>query len=167
MQKSALKKNSNSWVKIRPVAKRFVGKNGVPLPPVDDQWSMVVQDDGVSISNPHTGHGTVLAFDQIHHWGSDPASGARCGMLTLNTQVNFGGYSLWVEPTFRPGEALPDAFGNIQDWKRENDVAYVRSLMPLSVASEQPTLTVLPTSIGGILAFGLVCFGIGMLAARA
>jgi hypothetical protein len=48
--------------------------------------------------------------------------------LILNKQVKIGGNSLWCEPTFRPGEALPDLFGDMCGWKRENDPLYIQSL---------------------------------------
>jgi hypothetical protein len=121
MNKSRMKKNAWSHVRLRPIAKRFYGAVGPQLPPVDDDWLIQgVEDAGVRISNNHTGHGTLFAWDQIHHY-ADPDRGGRNGFLILNTQVNIGGNSLWCEPTFRPGAALPDSFGDVRGWKREND----------------------------------------------
>jgi len=34
--------------------------------------------------------------------------------LILNTQVSIGGNSLWCDPTFRPGVALADPFGDVR-----------------------------------------------------
>jgi hypothetical protein len=68
MNKSRMKKNAWSHVRLRPVAERFYGADGPQLPPVDDDWLIHgVEDAGVRISNNHTGHGTLLAWDQIHH----------------------------------------------------------------------------------------------------
>lgn len=103
-----------------------IGADGPQLPPVDDDRLIQgVEDAGVRISNNHTGHGTLLAWDQIHHYASDPARGDRNGFLILNTQVNIGGNSLWTEPTFRPGEALPDPFGDARGWKRAKTTRFM------------------------------------------
>ena len=107
MNKNALKKNAWSHVRIRSIAKRFFGEAGPQLPPVDDDWLITeVGEEGVRISNTATHHGTVLGYDHIHHFTSDPARGARTGFLILNVQIHIGGNRLWIEPTFRPGEAL-------------------------------------------------------------
>jgi hypothetical protein len=109
MNKSRMKKNAWSHVRLRPVAKRFYGADGPQLPPVDDDWLIQgVEDAGVRLSNNHTGHGTLFAWDQIHHYATDSDRGDRDGFLILNTHVKIDGNSLWCEPTFRTGEALPD-----------------------------------------------------------
>jgi hypothetical protein len=138
------------------------------LPSVDDD-SLIqgVEDAGVRISNNHTGHGTLLAWDQIHHYATDPDRGDRNGFLILNTQVNIGGNSLWCEPTFRPGEALPDPFGDVRGWKRENDPLYIQNLYGRST---QPRPTTAPSQ--GATGVGLavvlcVCFGVGLAIANA
>ena len=77
------------------------------------------------ISNTATGHGAILGYDHIHHFTSDPARGARSGFLILNVQIHIGGSRLWIEPTFRPGEALADQFGALQHWDRSADLAYL------------------------------------------
>ena len=126
MNKNALKKNAWNHVRIRPIAKRFFGEVGPPLPPVDDAWLIQeVGEEGVRISNTATGHGAILGYDHIHHFTSDPARGARSGFLILNVQMNIGGSRLWIEPTFRPGEALADQFGALQHWDRNADLAYL------------------------------------------
>ena len=136
--------------------------------PVDDDWLIQgVEDAGVRISNNHTGHGTLLAWDQIHHYATDPDRGGRNGFLILNTQVNIGGNSLWCEPTFRPGEAPPDSFGDMRGWKRENDPLYIQNsyagppLPPPSLAPAQGA----PCS--GVAVLLCVCLGVGLLIANA
>ena len=97
MNKSRMKKNAWSQVRIRPVAKRFWGPDGPQLPPVDDDWLIQgVEDAGVRISNTVTGHGSLLAWDQVHHYATDPDRGDSHGFLILNTQINIGGNSLWL-----------------------------------------------------------------------
>jgi hypothetical protein len=135
--------------------------------PVDDDWLVQsVEDAGVRISNNHTGHGTLLAWDQIHHYATDPDRGGRNGFLILNTQVNIGGNSLWCEPTFRPGEAPPDSFGDMRGWKRENDPLYIQNsyagppLPPPSLAPAQGA------SGSGLAVLVCVCLGVGLLIAN-
>lgn len=162
MNKTALKKNVGHHVRIRPMAKRFAGgPGGLQLPPVDDPWQVQGSEkDGLRISNTATGHGTVLGFDHIREFMTDPAGGQGDGLFILKSQLNIGGNSLWTEPTFRPGEALPDQFGNVRDWKRENDAAYVQSLFP----APRPALA-LPPIISSSPGLGLallagVCIGV-------
>ena len=159
MNKSALKKCSWSHVRLRPIAKRFYGANGPQLPPVDDDWLIHEVGDVVRISNTATGHGTVLGLDQIHHYSTDPPRGERIGFLTLNVQVHIGGNALWTEPTFRPGEALPDQFANVRNWDRANDSAYIERLFPsaATVATAAPATNVNPVLQGVFLA----CVAVG------
>ena len=93
--------------------------------------------------------------------------GAGNGLLILNTQLHFGGNALWTEPTFRPGEALPDQFGSVRNWDRRNDTAYVQSLFP----NTQPAPVVPHRNESNPAAqFGLVaclCLGVGLLIANA
>jgi len=134
--------------------------------PVDDDWLIQsVEDAAVRISNNHTGHGTLLAWDQIHHYATDPDRGGRNGFLILNTQVNIGGNSLWCEPTFRPGEALPDAFANVRNWKRENDPIYIQNLYARQLPSPLPPQP--SSSAPGVGLFLCVCLGVGLLIANA
>ena len=157
MNKSRMKRNAWSHVRLRPVAKRFLGAGGAQLPPVDDDWMISgVEDEGVRISNNHTGHGTLLAWDQIHHYATDPDKGGRNGFLILNTQINIGGDSLWSEPTFRPGEALPDAFADVRGWQREADPFYVQSLYANALPS--PPAAQRQGASGALL----LCLGIGI-----
>jgi len=165
MNKDALKKNSWSHVRIRPIAKRFWGADGPQLPPVDDHWLLYeVGDKTVFINNSATGHGTVLGLDQIHHYSSDRATGPRCGLLTLNVQLHIGGDRLWIEPTFRPGQALPDQFAEVRDWNRTNDAAYVRSLYPPKPAPQAPVAT--DNRALGLGLFFFVGLGIGLAFAK-
>ena len=168
MNKSQMKKNAWSHVRLRPVAKRFNGADGPQLPPVDDDWMITsVGDNGVSISNNHTGHGTMLGWDQIHHWSTDPDRGGRNGFLTLNTQINIGGNRLWCEPTFRPGEALPDPFAEVRGWKRENDPLYVESLYRPPLQASPPPAMPQNTSGAGAALVVCLCLGVGLLIANA
>jgi hypothetical protein len=168
MNKAKMKKNEWSHVRLRPVARRFWGADGPQLPPVDDDWMITgVNDDGVRISNNHTGHGTLLAWDQIHHWSTDPDKGGRNGILTLNTQVNIGGTHLWCEPTFRPGEALPDAFANVRNWKRENDPLYIQRLYARPLPVPPPPAPQQRGSVSGGALFLCLCVGVGLLIANA
>jgi len=87
--------------------------------------------------------------------------------LILNTQVNIGGNSLWCEPTFRPGEALPDPFGDVRGWKRENDPLYAQSLFArMPQAPPPPAASQNPSGAGAALVLCL-CFGVGILIANA
>ena len=108
MNKTALKKNLHTQVRIRPMAKRYMGDS--ELEPLDDDWLIEnVGNDGVRIKNIRTHHGTVLGYDHIHHFTSDPARsahGIKYGFLTLNVQIHIGGNRLWIEPPLRPGEAI-------------------------------------------------------------
>jgi hypothetical protein len=167
MNKNALKKNAWTRVRLRPIPKRFFGADGPQLPPVDDTWILEgVDDSGVRIRNTGTPHGTVLGFDQVHHYATDPDRGAGHGFLILNAQLHFGGNALWTEPTFRPGEALPDQFGSVRNWDRRNDSAYVQSLFP----NPQPAPVVTPSQgVNPAAQFGLLAFLLvgGLLIANA
>lgn len=168
MNKSRMKKNAWSQVRLRPVAKRFLGADGPQLPPVDDDWLIQgVEDAGVRLSNNHTGHGTVLGWDQIHHYATDPDRGEQNGFLILNTQVSIGGNSLWCEPTFRPGEALPDPFAGTRGWKRENDPLYVESLYRRPLEAPPPPAAPQNTSGAGAALVLCLCLGVGILIANA
>jgi hypothetical protein len=164
MNKSALKKSFNSHVRLRPMAKRFYGANGFQLPPVDDDWWMGEDSDGVRITNTATGHVAVLGFDQVHHYSTDAARGKGHGVLTLNAQLHIGGNALWTEPT-RPGEAIPDQFGHVRGWKRENDPSYIQSLFPPARPTPVPAVNSGNPALNLVL-LGL-CIGVGLLVANA
>ena len=159
MNKAAFKKNIGSRLRLKPISKRFVGgPTGPQLPPVDDDWLVqgFEKDGGVRISNSATGHGTVLARDQVHHFSEDSERGKGSGTITLNTQLNIGGNALWTEPTFRPGEVLPDQFRNVRGWKRENDAVYIQNLCRAQVMP-QPT-----SGNSALVLLTCLCVGIGI-----
>jgi hypothetical protein len=160
MNKSALKKSVGRRVRIRPIAKRFKGgPGGLPLPPVDDIWIISRhQEDGIWIDNTVTHHGTLLRFDQIYDYLSDSLVGQESGFLNLKAQVNIGGNHLWIEPTLRPGQALPDQFVNVRDWKREDDPLYVQSLLP----TPQVRAAMPPAHNNGLGVLLGLCIGIGV-----
>lgn len=158
MNKNELKKNLGHSVKLRPMAKRFAGgPEGPQLPPVDDEWMIQgIDQQGVRISRNNT-HSLVLGFDHIREFTTDPARGGRDGILILKSQVSIGGNSMWVEPIgpWTP----PDQFANVQNWKREDDGAYLQSLRP------PPLMTAPQANNGnpfGFLAF--LCVGALLLA---
>jgi hypothetical protein len=170
MNKREFQQNFGKRARLRPMAKRSLGETGIALPPVDDHWFIQRVDlkTGVTISNPATHHSRELPWDAIYNWVDDGEPGQRSGFLRLNVQVHIGGNCMRTEPTARPGEAFPDQFNNVQNWNRENDAAYVRSLF----SSPQPTPAA-PSQAGqsgigpGALLLGLVCFGLGVWAASA
>src|ERR1700722_5798472 len=97
--------------------------------PVDDDWLIQsVEDAAVRISNNHTGHGTLLAWDQIHHYATDPDRGGRNGFF----DPQHPGQHRWEFPVVRadfpPRRSAPDSFGDIRGWKRENDPLYFQNL---------------------------------------
>jgi hypothetical protein len=169
MNKAALKKNVGHHMKLRPMAKRFAdGPTGPQLPPVDDDWLIQgVEKDGIRISNTATDHGTLLGFDHIREFTTDPVRGHGYGTLILKTQVHIGGYHLWTEP-IGPGGPVPDQFQNVRGWKRENDAAYIQSLFPSTRPA--PVMPPAPGSGNPALGFGLLaclCIGVGLLIANA
>ena len=169
MNKAELKKNVGHHVRLRPMAKRFVGApTGPQLPPVDDDWLIQgFEKNGLRISNNATGHGTVLGFDHIREFATDPVRGQGNGTLILKSQVHIGGNSLWTEPIV-PGGSVPNPLDSVQRWKRENDPAYIQSLfptnravvaMPQAVSDGDPAL--------GFTLFACLCIGVGLLIANA
>ena len=104
MKKDSLRKCELKHVRLRPIAKRFDGgKGGVELSPIDDDWLVGrLTDEGMPISNSRTQHATVLGYDHIHHFTTDPQRGSGYGFLTLTIQIHIGGRELWIEPNVRP-----------------------------------------------------------------
>src|SRR5437899_9198832 len=97
------------------------GPTGPQLPGVDDDWAIQgFEKDGIRISNTATGHGTLLGFDHIREFTTDPVRGQGYGTLILKTQVHIGGNHLWTEP-IGPGGPVPDQFQNVRGWNRAND----------------------------------------------
>ena len=108
MNKSAFAKNVGKRLRIRPIAKRFLGEGGPELPPRDNDWEIESASKvGVKIRNTDTDHSTTLGYDHIHEYKSDPGRGEKYGFAILNVQLHIAGCRLWIEPTLRPGEALP------------------------------------------------------------
>jgi serine/threonine protein kinase len=85
----------------------------------------------------------------------------------ITTQINIGGNRLWCEPTFRPGEALPDAFAEVRNWKRENDPLYVESLYRPPLQAPPPPAMPQNTSGAGAALVLCLCLGVGILIANA
>jgi hypothetical protein len=106
MNHAQMKKNRFARVKLQPAANRL-NQYGQELAVMDDDWIIEdVADAGVHISNPVTGHKTILGYDHIHHFTSNPnrsQSELKFGFLTLNVQISLQGNKVLVEPT-RPGE---------------------------------------------------------------
>ena len=167
MNKAALKKNVGRHMKLRPMAKRFVGgPTGPQLPPVDDDWGIQgFEKDGIRISNTATGHGTLLGFDHIREFTTDPVLGEGYGTLILKTQVHIGGNHLWTEP-IGPGGPVPDQLQNVRGWKRENDAVYIQRLFP----STSPAIVMAqPAGNHALLRLGLLALfvGVGIAVANA
>ena len=166
MNKTELKKNVGHHMRLRPMAKRFVGgPTGPQLPPVDDDWLIQgFEKDGVRISNNATGHGTDLGFDHIREFATDPVRGQGYGTLILKSQLHISGCSLWIEPISASGSAQ-NQLDSVRGWKRENDAAYIQSLFPNAHAAP-----VMAQAANGnpALGFGLLaclCIGVGLLIA--
>jgi hypothetical protein len=160
MNKSAMKKSVGHSYRIRPIAKRFKGgPGGLPLPPVDDVWKYTRYDEnGIWIENTVTHHCTLLRWDQMYDYLSDNQLGQPSGFLNLKVQLNIGGDHLWIEPTSRPGQALPDEFANVRDWRRADDPFYVQSLLP----TPQPPAAMPPAHDNGFGVLLGICLGVGL-----
>ncbi len=113
MNKDMMKKNVHAHVLLQPQA-CHLDHNGLEIrPAVDDDWWLIedVNDDGVKISDPRSGHIRLLGYDHIQKFTSDGIrNGAKRGFLTLLVQLYVQGNDVRVLPT-RPGEALPAESG--------------------------------------------------------
>jgi len=112
MNLDRLKKSVGHRVNLRPAA-CGLDEYGRELAPADDFWTIEdVTDAGVRITNPRTGHFTILGKDHIHHFMSNPMfskDGAPHGFFVLNVQLFVQGTSVRVVPNSRPGERVaPD-----------------------------------------------------------
>jgi len=100
MNKDKLRKNLNAWVQLRPVARRFDA--ATELEKIDDDWRIEeANNSGVKIKNIRTGHATVLGYDHIHHFTSNPDKefdGLKHGFLSLNVQIFINASELRIEP---------------------------------------------------------------------
>jgi hypothetical protein len=110
MKKDMIKKNVGDHVLLVPQAYRL-DKFGFEVRPVrDDDWWLIesVEDEGVTIREPGTGHGRLLGYDHIKSYASDGVlAGAKRGQLLLNVQVTVQGNDVRITPTPRPGEPVP------------------------------------------------------------
>jgi hypothetical protein len=107
MNKEQLRKTVGHWVRLRPIANRL-DPRGYPLPQIDDEWQIEsVRDDGVRLFRPRTGHGRLLAFDNICEYTKDRVErSTQYAFLTLKVQVSVQGNDVHVTPT-RPGVPVP------------------------------------------------------------
>ena len=109
MNKDQIKKNLHAHVQLVPPAYRL-DKNGLEQRPVsDDDWWLIaaIGDEGVTISDPRTGHVKMLGYDHIYKFTSDePKNGAKRGFLSLHVQLFVQGNSVSVLPNARPGEPV-------------------------------------------------------------
>lgn len=97
-------------MQLQPVAHRL-DDAGKLQHPIDDDWLVEsVTDDEVRISNPRTGLTTLLGFDHVYSYTSNPGrveGGLKFGFLTLKVQLTLKRHEVIVRPTFRPGESVP------------------------------------------------------------
>lgn len=108
MNKDMMKKNVGSHVLLVPPACRL-NKDGFELAAVEDDWWLVqsVADDGVTISDPRTGHCRLLGYDHIYKFTSDGTrKGPARGFLSLHVQLTVQGSDVRVVPNARPGEPV-------------------------------------------------------------
>jgi hypothetical protein len=101
LNKSQLQRCLNYRVRLRPIARRFMGKR--ELKAIDDDWLVAnvgASAKGVEIHNPRTGHVVKLAYDQIHHFSEDIArdwNGLSHGFFELRGQLTLSGPRAWLE----------------------------------------------------------------------
>ena len=106
MKKDQLRKNRGYRVKLRPMAHRYEGRieTEKELVPVDDDWLIVdVKDKGIEIENVRTDHSTILGYDHIREFLSDPdrdRDGMKHGFLVLKVQIHISGIHLQIGPIF-------------------------------------------------------------------
>jgi hypothetical protein len=106
MNLDRIKKSVGHRVQLVPAACRL-DQYGRELLPDDGVWMVEkVTEAGVHITNPRTGHFTLLGHDHIHHFTSDPMAsqnGVSHGFFMLNVQLFLQGTSVRVTPNGRPG----------------------------------------------------------------
>lgn len=103
-----MKKNVGSHVLLVPPACRLNGE-GFEIAGVEDDWWLVqsVTDDGVTISDPRTGHFRLLGYDHVYKFTSDGTrNGTARGFLSLHVQLIVQGNDVRVVPNARPGEPV-------------------------------------------------------------
>ena len=102
MNKSQLQRCLHFRVRLRPIARRFLGAR--ELKAIDDDWIVAdvgTRSKGVEVNNPRTGHVLQLAYDQIHHFSEDIArdwNGLSHGFFELRAQLTLSGPSATFEP---------------------------------------------------------------------
>jgi hypothetical protein len=110
MNKDMIKKNKGHHVLLVPPAYRL-DRYGFELPAVtDDDWWLIesVEDDGVTIKDPRSGHFRLLGYDHIYKYTSDGVkAGASRGLLSLHVQLTVQANDVRVTPNARPGEPVP------------------------------------------------------------
>ncbi len=104
-----MKKNLSAHVLLQPPACRL-DLNGFEVrSAVTDDWWLIqsVEDDGVTIADPRTGHFRLLGYDHIQKFTSDGVrDGAKRGFLTLHVQLFVQGNDIPIVPNARPGEPV-------------------------------------------------------------
>jgi hypothetical protein len=109
MKKDQIKKNLYYRVKLRPITKRF--NNDTEIERFDDDWVIEsILDEGVRIKNTRSDYTTILGYDHIHSYMSDPNRNydeLKHGVLVLNVQlcIDISRRKVSFEPTERPGKA--------------------------------------------------------------
>lgn len=102
MNKSQLHRCLSYRVRLRPIARRFIGER--ELKAMDDDWLVAnvgASIRGVEIHNHRTGHVVRLPYDQIHHFSEDIArdwNGLLHGFFELRGQLTLSGPKAWLEP---------------------------------------------------------------------
>jgi len=103
MNKDMLRKNLYARVRLRPIARRF--NRTAELEQIDDDWIIrQVLDAGIRIENLRSYHTTILGYDHIHQYTSDPnrdSGGLKYGFLSLNVQILIYPSELRIEPIIR------------------------------------------------------------------
>ena len=102
MNKAHLQRCINFRIRLRPIARRFLGER--ELKSIDDDWLVAhvgTKARGVEIHNSRTGHIAKLAYDQIHHFSEDVArdwNGLSHGFFELRAQLTLSGPRVELEP---------------------------------------------------------------------
>ena len=102
MNKTRLQRSIQFRIKLRPVARRFLGER--ELKSIDDDWIVTnvgSEAKGVEIRNTRTDHVIRLAYDRIHHFSEDVArnwNGLSHGFFELRSQVVLSGSRAELQP---------------------------------------------------------------------
>lgn len=104
MKKDQIKKNIGYLVRLRPMARSYEGGIGIgkELEPADHDWRIKnTNEKGIEVENLYTGHCTILGYDHIREFLTDPSrgfDGTKHGFLHLKVQIRMSGIHLQVEP---------------------------------------------------------------------